>query len=172
MAFSLKFSVLLSVTCAFAGLILCPSESFAQTTTTYSYDAKGRMISSSATAGESKTVTYDDASNITSIDVTAGGGNSGGGGNVNPTCPNITVQPITVYGFSYAYFDGVLSCSDSDGGTLSLSSITQPTNGASASIYTGFIYVANLPYFGNTVMTRTVSDGQGGSVTSTITITN
>jgi hypothetical protein len=66
------------------------------------------------------------------------------------------------------------SWSDPDGDTVTVTAITQPAYGSVAlnAAGTGFVYTAGSPaYVGDVTFEYTVSDGRGGTVTRTITIT-
>lgn len=59
---------------------------------------------------------------------------------------------------------------DADGHALTLTAVTQPTNGASAAIQSGNVSVTSLP-IGVTTFNYTISDGNGGTDTATVSIT-
>lgn len=61
--------------------------------------------------------------------------------------------------------------SDPDGDTLSVTSVTQPMNGAVQNVGNGVIYTPRVGFVGTDTFTYTNSDGQGGSATATVTIT-
>jgi len=64
------------------------------------------------------------------------------------------------------------ACSDVDVDALSVASTTQPVNGSVASDGAGTLtYTPNADYSGDDSFDVTVSDGQGGEVTATVTVT-
>ena len=58
---------------------------------------------------------------------------------------------------------------DPEGHAITLTSVSQPTNGASTAVVRGSVTVTNLPV-GNTVFSYTISDGHGGTDTGSVTI--
>jgi hypothetical protein len=61
---------------------------------------------------------------------------------------------------------------DADGNTLSVTSVTQPTNGtASVSDASSVTYTPNTGFVGSDSYTYTISDGNGGTATATVTVT-
>jgi outer membrane protein OmpA-like peptidoglycan-associated protein len=61
--------------------------------------------------------------------------------------------------------------SDPDGDTLSVTSVTQPANGAVSNSGNGVVYTPRTGFLGQDSFTYTVSDGQGGTATATVNIT-
>ncbi len=59
---------------------------------------------------------------------------------------------------------------DADGNTLSILSITQPTNGGASISGTSVSYTPNADYFGTDMFTYITTDGMGGTATATVTI--
>jgi len=66
--------------------------------------------------------------------------------------------------------DVLANDSDVDGDTLSISSVTQGANGAVATDGTSVTYSPVLNFYGTDSFTYTVSDGNGGSDTATVTV--
>ena len=88
--------------------------------------------------------------------------------NVDPTAVDDSTS--TQSGKS-AHIDVLENDSDSDGGTISLESFTQATNGTVKQSSTGeFTYTANTDFVGSDSFTYTIIDGQGGSSRATVTI--
>jgi len=141
-------------------ILLFVSDSLAQTTTTYTYDGQGRMINATNNTGNATVITFDDAGNI----IEAISNNAGSSSNLPPTCSNVQEDTNS----ASATFDGVDGCSDADGGSLSITSITNPSGAATASVdpSNNTITFSNLQCGVNAIATRTVSDNQGGSVSS------
>jgi CshA-type fibril repeat protein/VCBS repeat-containing protein len=61
--------------------------------------------------------------------------------------------------------------SDPDGDTLSIESVTPPTNGTAEIIEGQVRYTPNADWSGTDSFTYTVTDGQGGTATATVTVT-
>ena len=132
----------------------------------------------------SATVTYTPGSNFQGTDSFAFKVNDGTVDS-NTSTVTITVNSVnddpdavddeaTVAEDSGANTINVLSNdSDGDGGTLTISAITQGTNGSVAITNGGadVSYTPNANFFGNDNFTYTISDGQGGSDTATVTVT-
>ncbi|AFY48678.1 Ca2+-binding protein, RTX toxin [Nostoc sp. PCC 7524] len=61
---------------------------------------------------------------------------------------------------------------DADGDTLSITAITQPSNGSLINNNNGtYTYTPNPNYYGTDSFTYSISDGQGGSSTATVNLT-
>lgn len=137
----------------------------AQTTTTYSYDGKGRMVSAERSDGKDLSIGFDDANNIKSAN--QGSGGAGGGSNSPPIC-----QDETGLAINGLYLSSVAqSCSDIDGDDVLATNVTDPVGQGSASITSNgeTIGFNSLPA-GNTSVVVTVSDGHGGSATYNVTV--
>jgi len=150
-----------------AGLMAVPLVSSAQTTTNYTYDDLARLKTVSHPSGAQFAYNYDLADNRTSATTTIPGANqapvcsaktiSFAGAPPNMSIPSLTINPITLNP----------PCTDADGNIMSLVSVTAPaTMGAnnSATVY-------NITPGYNATYSFTISDGNGGTTTSTITIT-
>ena len=90
--------------------------------------------------------------------------------NVPPTVENasITVDQDS----SAALVDVLAGASDVDGDTLTLASVGTPSNGGSALIQNGQIsYTPASGFFGAETVSFTVSDGEGGETTATLSVT-
>lgn len=148
--FAVSFGLLLSV----SGL------SQAQVTTSYTYDSNGRLIVVETDNAFFETFEFDDAGNITSAD--------GATSLVNN--PPVCTDPEVSSSSSSGTWNGLLGCTDPDGDSLTLDIVTDPPGAPTATI-TGSneIYFQNLNS-GFTVTTRTVSDGNGGSVSADFTV--
>ena len=59
---------------------------------------------------------------------------------------------------------------DSDGGTLSIAAVTQPTGGTVAIAGTAVLFTPAAGFTGNAAFTYTLVDGQGGSATGQVTV--
>ena len=57
------------------------------------------------------------------------------------------------------------------GETLTVTAVTQPANGSATFTATGVSFTPNANFFGGTSFTYTVSDGNGGSDTATVSVT-
>lgn len=87
-----------------------------------------------------------------------------------PVVENVT---FTLNENSPASVINVLSgASDKDGDTLTLQSVSAPSNGGSARINNGqIVYTPATNYSGTETFTFTVSDGEGGETTANVTVT-
>lgn len=160
-AMKVKFGTLFSLSL----LMLAPLNSSAQVTTSFTYDANGRLLEASRDDGVSNSYTYDDAGNIITADGVSGSGGGGGTGNA-PTCSSYSQAT----GFAGGGWSGILNCSDSDGDPLTVTAVTDPPGATTASIGGNSITFNGLQCGANTV-TRTVTDGNGNNVNSSFTIT-
>ena len=61
--------------------------------------------------------------------------------------------------------------SDLDGDTLTVTSVSAPTNGTATNSGNGALYTPRAGFFGTDTFSYTVSDGKGGSATATVTVT-
>ena len=61
--------------------------------------------------------------------------------------------------------------SDLDGDTLTVTSVTAPTNGTSSNSGNGVLYTPRAGFFGTDTFSSTISDGKGGSASAIITVT-
>jgi len=90
--------------CALPSVAATSSPAFAQETTTYTYDALGRIVTVNRSGGPANGTaaeyTYDAAGNRTLVSTTGatggGGGNGGGGASVNPR-QGFVVTPLGGY---------------------------------------------------------------------------
>jgi len=86
---------------------------------------------------------------------------------VDNTATSVGAAPVTI---------AVLgNDSDSDGGTLTLTAITQPAGGAAVGVVTTsgdqLVFTPAPNFVGTATFTYTISDGQGGTATATVTVT-
>lgn len=90
--------------------------------------------------------------------------------NIVPIAENVV---LTVEQDSSAtLIDAVSSASDADGDLLTLSAVSTPSQGGSASLLGGQIsYAPALGYSGEENFTYTVSDGEGGEATASVVVT-
>ena len=61
--------------------------------------------------------------------------------------------------------------SDVDGDTLTVTSVTAPTNGTASNSGNGVVYTPRAGFFGTDTFSYTISDGKGGSASATVTVT-
>jgi len=157
----LKFFIFSTLSFLLVNLI---SPAFAQTTTTYEYDGQGRLVSAANDSGNTTIFEFDDANNLTKAK-----SNNGGAGNSPPTCTDVFEAVFVNSGT----FNGIEGCSDSDGGTLTIISATNPPTGANVSVNpnNNTISFSNMSCNVHS-STRTVSDGQGGTTTSAFEVVN
>lgn len=164
-----------------AALTIMSAPASAQETTTYTYDALGRLNGSTISGGSNSnrgtSSCYDAAGNRTRYVVGAAGASCTAPPPVTPTntapvcsykainsgipaiAGPVTVQinPITQYP----------PCTDADGDTLTLVSATGFTNGASGTISGNVITITGIRSGGGTTFSYTVTDGKGGYATAT-----
>jgi len=86
---------------------------------------------------------------------------------VDNTASSVGAAPVTI---------AVLgNDSDADGGTLTLTSITQPTGGSAVGVVTTsgdqVVFTPAPNFVGTATFTYTISDGQGGTATANVTVT-
>jgi hypothetical protein len=116
-----------------------------------------------------------------SFTYTIGDGNSGSAtATVNVTVTNVNDDPVagddsaTVAEDSSNNAISVLANDNDgvdDGETLSVTAVTQGTNGSVTFTATGVSYTPDANYFGSDSFTYTISDGNGGSDTATVNVT-
>lgn len=141
---------------------LSPAQSSAQVTTTYSYDANGRLLEASRDDGVSHNYLYDDANNL--IDATGAFTNNN---NTAPNCPNAYDSASG----NFSVVDAIQSCTDADGDSLYATAVTDPPGNASTSVsQDGLLIILNNFPAGDTPVTVTIADGEGGSATYVLTI--
>lgn len=147
-----------------AGFIAVPLFSSAQTTT-YTYDDLGRVKTVSHPSGVQSTYSYDAADNRVSAITAVPGANQA------PVCTARTITLPAPPNFSIpSLFLNPITlnppCTDADGNTMTLVSVTAPAiMGANN---TAAVYNITPGY--NVTYAYTISDGNGGITTSTITI--
>ncbi len=152
------------------------SSAFAAETTTYEYDAQGRLIKSSKVGGpangKKKCTSYDPAGNRTNQTVTSasctagGGGGSGGGGGNNPPVANPDSYGVSCLAGNYPV---TLNDSDPDGDAITLLSVSGPL-GASVGNSTS-VYVTGTNNPGTYTINYTIQDANGATASSTLTLT-
>jgi len=165
----LKLKILLGA-CSFA----LAGAAVATETTTYEYDAQGRLTKSAKSGGPQsgwgKCTSFDAAGNRTNQTVDSsgcanGGGSGGGGGGNSPPVANPNTYGVSCFAGAYPV---VFDDTDPDGDTLSLLSVSGPL-GATISGTTS-IYVTGTTTPGTYVINYTIQDGNGGTASSTLTL--
>jgi YD repeat-containing protein len=149
---------------ALLGLLCATPPAFADTTT-YTYDALGRVISSTEPDGTVIQYTYDPAGNRLLKSATPPGSNH------NPTAVN---DSGSVAANGSLTLDPRSNDSDTDGDSLTLSTIpTGPTHGTVTiqTPPTSILYTPATNYAGADSFTYSLSDGHGGTATATVSIT-
>lgn len=150
------------------------SAAFAAETTTYEYDAQGRLVKSSKVGGpangKKKCTSYDPAGNrtnqtVTSASCTSGGGSGGGGGN-NPPVANPDSYGVSCLAGNYPV---TTNDSDPDGDAITLLSVSGPL-GASVANSTS-VYVTGTSNPGTYTINYTIQDANGATASSTLTLT-
>lgn len=150
------------------------SAAYATETTTYEYDAQGRLTKSSKSGGPAsgteKCTSYDPGGNRTNQTVNSsgcsgsGGGSGGGGGSNNP--------PVAVNDFLLSFcgtgsVNVLTNDNDPDGDTITATSVT---GGMGAYISGGNSVVVTSGVTGT--LTYTIQDTSGATDTATITVFN
>jgi len=147
----------------------------ASETATYEYDALGRLEKVTRDDGTDITVVdydYDDAGNRTKRTVGDGGGGGGGGGNPPSNSPPSAVfdSVFTTQMYSNTYASVTANDSDPDGDPLTITAVTQPSNGfvviQSATVLRIFSTASGTDLF-----TYTISDGNGGTDIAIVSFT-
>lgn len=165
MAFKIRLRQILVAVCALAVAGPALTE-----TVTYTYDARGRLVAATYSTGHTTTYSNDANGNRTQLVVSGVGSNQ---------APNAVDDYDTWAVFSHGDFPTsrvvyvLANDTDPESNTLSITSVTTPTNSASATILTSApgprISVTNIGSQGTT-FSYTISDGAGGSDTATITL--
>jgi Tol biopolymer transport system component len=88
------------------------------------------------------------------------------------TPPVATDDTATTVSGASVVVDVLANDTDSDGDSLSITTISDPANGTATLNPTGGIrYIPVIPFTGNDTFTYSVSDGHGGTDTATVTVT-
>ena len=159
--------------CLSGSFLIIGQSAFAQTTTTYTYDSKGRVTTASTSNNTSETYSYDDANNIKNVTITtnSGSGGNGGGGNGGSNSPPVCQEVFQGATGMPFVGDGLQNCTDPDGDILTLISVTDPP-GAPTAVKSGNSIIFNgIPGGTAAATVRTVSDGSV-TVTSTYNVIN
>lgn len=143
---------------------------WAQETTTYQYDAQGRLIKSSKSGGPSsgteKCIDYDEAGNRVNHTVNSAGCSSGGAN--SPPVANPNSQGVSCIGGTYIY-NVVSNDSDPDGDAINLLSVSGPLSASRHNSTSIWVYGTNSP--GTYVINYTIEDIHGATDSSTLTLT-
>jgi YD repeat-containing protein len=126
---------------------------------TYTYDALGRVLTQTDWDGTVVTFSYDPAGNRTQRVTTAATEH-------RPVAVNDTASgtsPITL--------DPRTNDSDPDGDTLSVAGATNGAHGTTTFTSTGLTYAATSGYTGPDTFAYTLSDGHGGTATAYVNVT-
>ncbi|MGW6131064.1 beta strand repeat-containing protein [Cellulomonas sp. NPDC055163] len=89
---------------------------------------------------------------------------------VSPAAPVASPDSGVVRGDGAVRIDVLGNDTDPDGGTLTLVSVTQPAHGSVAIVGDEVVYTPEPGYTGTVSFTYTLSDGQGGTSTATVTL--
>ncbi|WP_269514077.1 Ig-like domain-containing protein [Brevundimonas subvibrioides] len=137
----------------------------AQTATTYTYDALGRLTRR-VTGTEATNYTFDPAGNRVTLTSSIGPVNRG------PTAVNDTASVTAGSTVSIAVRS---NDTDPDGDTLTVTAVSGFTKGTATITGTGSAtavsYTANAGQTGTDSFTYTISDGRGGTASATVTVT-
>ena len=138
--------------------------SLASDTTTYEYDALGRLKKVTLDNGDEIDYDYDAAGNRQSKSMNGSGGSSN-------SPPNAVNDSAFLSGtFSNYYLNAINNDSDPDGDTLTITAVTQPSN-AIVTIHTSSTLRIFSVSSGTSTFTYTISDGNGGTDSATVTVT-
>lgn len=149
----LLFSI--SAICA----VIAPTKASAQTTTTYAYDALGRLTNSTVSNGKTASYQYDASDNRTTV-----------AGNSPPVAVNDAVSTNSNNSVS---FDPRSNDNDPENGALVIASVSVPSIG-SATITGGGTGISYSPPAGTSGMATfsyTIQDPQAASASATVTVT-
>ncbi len=158
--------------------LLLGGSAMAAETTSYEYDAQGRLIKSSKVGGpangKKKCTSYDPAGNRTNQTVTSasctggtgGGGGGGGGGGNNPPVANPDSYGVSCLAGNYPV---TLNDSDPDGDAITLLSVSGPLGASVANSTSVYVTGTNNP--GTYTINYTIQDANGATASSTLTLT-
>ncbi|MBI4461424.1 MAG: choice-of-anchor D domain-containing protein, partial [Acidobacteria bacterium] len=96
---------------------------------------------------------------------------SGSGTPPPNSAPNAVDDGVALDEDTSALINVLANDSDPDGDSLSVTSVTQGTNGSVSFTASNVTYTPNLNFNGSDSFTYTISDGQGGSDSATVTVT-
>lgn len=128
----------------------------------YVYDSAGRMIRATYTNGVVIEYRYDSAGNRREI-ITSAAPNS------PPTAANDTATVVASQAVNIQVRD---NDTDANGDTLTITGVSSPTGGGTATIMGGGTYIRYVAPAATGVksFTYTISDGNGGTDTATVTV--
>jgi YD repeat-containing protein len=149
-------------------------------TVTYTYDARGRLKTATYSTGPIVTYSYDAAGNRTQLVITGGTG----GTNTAPDAVDDYEDANAYYaggGWVYPSFTAypLTNDTDADSDTLTITGVTQPSNGTVTFTSTSVNYDHGTPYQPTGMdaelvdfdtFTYTISDGNGGTDTATVNV--
>ena len=165
MRIAFRFVAILALLVALA----LPVDILASDTTTYDYDALGRLCQVTKDDGTAIHYVYDAAGNRESRTI----GGAGCGGVAPPTNnpPVASNDFISVPGVAMSKVKNLtVNDSDPDGDSLVITSVTQPSNGYVVILSASSVRVTGNSS-GNSSFTYTISDGNGGTDTGTVYVT-
>ena len=87
------------------------------------------------------------------------------------TAPTASLTEVSTDEDNIIIIDPVLNTSDVDGDILTIISITETSNGTATIVDNKIQYVPNENFHGTDILEYTISDGNGGEVIKTLTIT-
>ena len=155
-------------TLSFVPPLLLLSFAISADTTTFEYDALGRLEKVTRDDGTEIDIQYDAAGNRLERTVDEDPGSGGGGPPNNP--PTATNDSTTIPSlYQTRYPNVLLNDSDPDGDPLVITSVTQPYN-ATVTIGSGGVLNVTATNYGTGTSAYTISDGNGGTDTATLFI--